>query len=35
VGSPQLSMHSARELCAVADLDPYVRFLTAFAAPSP
>jgi aspartyl aminopeptidase len=35
VGAPQLSMHSARELCAVADLDPYVRFLTAFAAPSP
>lgn len=33
VGAPQLSMHSARELCAVADLDPYVRFLTAFVDP--
>jgi aspartyl aminopeptidase len=35
VGAPQLSMHSARELCAVADLAPYVAFLTAFATPSP
>jgi len=33
VGAPQLSMHSARELCAVADLAPYVAFLTAFATP--
>jgi aspartyl aminopeptidase len=33
VGAPQLSMHSARELCAVADLDPYVRFLAAFCSP--
>ena len=30
VGAPQLSMHSARELCGVADLAPYVAFLTAF-----
>lgn len=33
VGAPQLSMHSAREVCAVADLDPYVRFLAAFCRP--
>lgn len=34
VGAPQLSMHSARELCAVADLGPYAALLTAFASPS-
>jgi aspartyl aminopeptidase len=33
VGAPQLSMHSARELCGVADLAPYVAFLTAFCTP--
>lgn len=30
VGAPQLAMHSARELMAVADVDLYVRALTAF-----
>ena len=30
LGVPQLSMHSARELCAVADLEPFAQLLTGF-----
>jgi len=34
VGAPMLSMHSARELMAAADVPPYVALLTAFLAPA-
>jgi aspartyl aminopeptidase len=34
VGAPQLSMHSARELCGAADPAMYVAALTAFLAPA-
>jgi aspartyl aminopeptidase len=30
VGSPMLSMHSAREMAATADVEPMIRVLTAF-----
>lgn len=33
VGAPQLAMHSARELMAAADVDPYASALAAFLAP--
>jgi aspartyl aminopeptidase len=33
-GAPQLAMHSARETMAAADVDHYVRALTAFLAPA-
>ncbi|MFI5426139.1 M18 family aminopeptidase [Aeromicrobium sp. UC242_57] len=34
VGAPQLAMHSAREVMAAADVDPYARALSAFFAPA-
>ncbi|WP_456698185.1 M18 family aminopeptidase [Aeromicrobium sp. P5_D10] len=34
VGAPQLAMHSAREVMAAADVDPYARALSAFLAPA-
>ena len=34
VGAPQLSMHSAREMMAAADLDSYARALGAFLRPA-
>ena len=34
VGAPQLAMHSVREFMAAADVDLYIRALTAFLAPS-
>lgn len=34
VGAPQLAMHSAREVMAAADVDPYARALSAFMAPT-
>lgn len=33
VGAPQLAMHSARELMAAADVEPYARALAAFLSP--
>ncbi|MFM2418923.1 MAG: putative aminopeptidase 2 [Pseudomonadota bacterium] len=35
VGTPMLSMHSAREMAAVADVEPMVRLLSAFLGASP
>lgn len=34
VGAPQLAMHSAREVMAAADVDPYARALSAFLSPA-
>ena len=33
VGAPQLAMHSIREVMAAADVDLYIRALTAFLSP--
>lgn len=35
IGSPMLSMHSAREMAAVADVEPMIRLLGAFLSASP
>jgi len=32
IGSPMLSMHSARECAATSDHEPFVRFMTRFLA---